>query len=74
MQVFKDKTNIPLGTLLVNVIGCLMIGFLTVLAENSNWVSADTRNFMVIGILGAFSTFSTFGYESFTLLKSGMNL
>jgi CrcB protein len=73
MQVFKNKTNIPLGTLLVNVVGCLLIGFLAALAENSNLISTDTRNFLVIGILGAFTTFSTFSYESFNLLKSGMN-
>jgi fluoride exporter len=73
MQIFKTKTNIPLGTLLVNVIGCLLIGFLAVIAENSKLISAETRNFLVVGILGAFTTFSTFGYESVTLLKSGLN-
>jgi len=74
MQLFKSKTHIPMGTLLVNVIGCLLIGFLAVTAENSKLISADTRNFLVVGILGAFTTFSTFGYESVSLLKSGLNL
>lgn len=73
MQLFKSKTHIPLGTLLVNVIGCLLIGFLAVTAENSKLISADTRNFLTVGILGAFTTFSTFGYESVSLLKNGLN-
>lgn len=73
MQLFKTKTSIPMGTLLVNVIGCLLVGFLAVMAENTKLISADTRNFLVIGILGAFTTFSTFGYESINLLKSGLN-
>jgi CrcB protein len=72
MQVFKTKHNIPLGTLLVNVVGCLLIGVLAVLAENSRILTPDTRNFLIVGILGAFTTFSTFGYESMTMLKNGL--
>lgn len=73
-QLLKTKTNIPMGTLLVNVFGCLLIGFLAVMAENSRLISVETRNFLIVGILGAFTTFSTFGYESVTLLKNGLNL
>jgi CrcB protein len=72
MQVFKGKTNIPLGTLLVNVVGCLLIGFLAVLDENGKVISTETRNFLIVGILGAFTTFSTFGYETVNLFKSGL--
>lgn len=71
MQVFKTKHQIPVGTLLVNVIGCLVIGFLAVIAENSRIFTPDTRNFLIVGILGAFTTFSTFGYESMSMLKNG---
>lgn len=73
MQVFKTRHEIPLGTLLVNVVGCLLIGFLAVLAENSRILTPETRNFLIIGILGAFTTFSTFGYESMAMLKNGAN-
>lgn len=71
-QLYKSKTHLPLGTLLVNVLGCLLIGFLAVLAENGRWVSAEARNFLVVGVLGAFTTFSTFGYESVSMLKNGL--
>lgn len=74
MQVFKTKHAIPVGTLLVNVIGCLLIGFLAVMAENGRILTPDTRNFLIVGILGAFTTFSTFGYESMTMLKSGAGI
>lgn len=70
-QLFKDKVPVPLGTLLVNVIGCLLIGILATLAEEGQLLTPQSRNFLIVGILGAFTTFSTFGYESVTLLKNG---
>jgi CrcB protein len=70
-QVFKDKLPLPLGTLLVNVIGCLLIGVLATLAEQGRVLTAESRNFLIVGVLGAFTTFSTFGYESVTLLQNG---
>ncbi|MCX6055430.1 MAG: fluoride efflux transporter CrcB [Chloroflexi bacterium] len=73
MQFFKTKSEIPLGTLLVNVLGCFLIGMLAVVAENSRILPVEARNFLIIGILGAFTTFSTFSYESVTLLKGGLN-
>jgi CrcB protein len=73
-KIFKDKLPLPLGTLLVNVIGCLLIGVLATLAERGNVLSTQARNFLIVGILGAFTTFSTFGYESVTLLQSGLKL
>ena len=56
----------------MNVVGCLLIGVLAVLAENSKVLSPDTRNFLIVGILGAFTTFSAFGYESMNMLKNGL--
>lgn len=62
----------PLGTLLVNTAGCLAIGFLFTLAEDRGVMPANTRLFVFVGILGGFTTFSSFGYETFTLWRDGM--
>jgi CrcB protein len=70
-QSFKDRLPLPLGTLLVNVIGCLLIGILATLAESGKVITPEGRNFVIVGVLGAFTTFSTFGYESITLLDQG---
>ncbi len=69
-KIFKDELPLPLGTLIVNVVGCLLIGILATLAEEGNVITPQTRNFLVVGILGAFTTFSTFGYESISLLRN----
>ena len=76
----------PYGTLVVNCTGCLLIGCFLYLVEDRAFFSAhpQLRLFLSIGILGAFSTFSTFGYEtanlfwdrkfSFALLNIGGNV
>lgn len=69
-RVFKDKLPLPLGTLIVNVVGCLLIGILATLAEEGKLITPQARNFLIVGILGAFTTFSTFGYESISLLQN----
>jgi CrcB protein len=60
----------PWGTLAVNLLGCFAIGFLWNIFENFAY-SPNTRVFIFIGILGAFTTFSTFGLESFNLIREG---
>ena len=61
----------PIGTATVNVIGCLVIGFLAQLAESRAFLSGEMRALIMVGILGGFTTFSTFGYETFQLLRDG---
>ncbi len=63
----------PVGTLVVNVLGCLAIGILAELAESRGIISTETRLFAMTGILGGFTTFSTFSNESFGLLRDGQN-
>jgi CrcB protein len=60
----------PLGTLSVNVIGSFFLSVILYLTENKGLFSEETRIFLTIGILGAFTTMSTFSYESFRLLES----
>ncbi|HEY3293848.1 MAG TPA: fluoride efflux transporter CrcB [bacterium] len=62
---------LPWGTLAVNVLGCLAIGFCGGLAESRQLFSPDARLFLFIGIFGGFTTFSTFGYETFALARDG---
>ncbi|MEJ2545712.1 MAG: fluoride efflux transporter CrcB [Calditrichaceae bacterium] len=65
------KTWFPFGTLAVNVLGCLLIGFLSGIAENRQIFSPELRLLVFIGILGGFTTFSTFGYEIFNFARDG---
>ncbi|MBN1783100.1 fluoride efflux transporter CrcB [bacterium] len=59
----------PLGTMGVNLIGCLCIGFIGGLADQRECFTPEIRMFLLIGILGSFTTFSTFGYESLALIR-----
>lgn len=69
MHKYVD-TIFPIGTLTANLIGCLLIGFLWQLFD-ATIVSENTRVFLLVGLLGAFTTFSTFGLESLNLLRDG---
>ena len=51
------------------MIGCFFIGVLTYLVESRSFFSTETRSFILIGLLGAFTTFSTFGYETLGLIR-----
>ena len=67
-------TTFPFGTLAVNLIGCFLIGFLAVLAEEKFLLGPAARVFLMIGFCGAFTTFSTFMLETANLTKDGENL
>jgi CrcB protein len=67
----KAGWTFPLETLLINVAGCVVLGLLLGLVEARGVFSASTRAFLFVGLLGGFTTFSTFGYESFQLLRDG---
>jgi len=59
----------PYGTLVVNVLGCLLIGLLGGLAEYRQVLEPGQRLFLMIGILGGFTTFSTFAFETLSLAQ-----
>ena len=62
-------SEFPFGTFAVNVVGCLLIGLLNGLAETRQVISPELRLFLMIGILGGFTTFSAFGYETLSLIR-----
>ena len=67
------RDDFPVGTLAVNVIGCFVIGVLSQLAEARGAFAPETRAFVVIGILGGFTTFSSFGNETMNLWRDSQN-
>lgn len=61
--------SFPYGTLVINVTGCLVIGLLLTLAEDRELLSREARLLLVTGFLGSYTTFSTFGWETYALLR-----
>jgi CrcB protein len=74
VQDLSGSIGFPWGTLAVNVLGCFAIGFLSHLADERGVFSTEARSFLFVGILGGFTTFSTFGNESMNLFRSGENV
>jgi CrcB protein len=71
VQRLVPSALFPWGTLVVNVIGCLLIGLLAGLAEGRQFFGPDARAFLMIGVLGGFTTFSSFGYDTYMLMRGG---
>lgn len=59
----------PYGTFVVNVTGCLAFGLIAGLSEQRAVIGPAARTFLLIGVLGGFTTFSTYGFETFGLLR-----
>ena len=62
----------PWATLVVNVVGALLIGALYGAVENRSFFTPEVRGLLTIGLLGGFTTFSAFSYETLTLLRDGV--
>ncbi len=65
-----DAPFIPYGTMIVNVVGCFLIGFLGGLSEMRHFFSPEIRALVLIGFLGGFTTYSAFGYEVVSLFRN----
>ena len=73
LSIFPHRyidTIIPLGTSLVNILGSFIIGFLWAMTENAN-LHPNIKLFIFTGFIGAFTTFSTYIFETFKLLQNG---
>ena len=64
-----SKGLFPWSTFVINVTGCFVMGGLMYLFEERGVISADLRLFLMVGILGGYTTFSTYGYEAESLLQ-----
>ena len=67
----RFHSAMPWGTLLVNVTGCLVVGILATLADERGLITQNVRIFLITGLLGALTTFSTFGIETLRLIEAG---
>jgi len=71
IQQWSGVVTFPVGTLAINVLGSFVIGFVIRLATGSTIISPDVRAGLTVGFCGAFTTMSTFSYESVKLMGDG---
>jgi len=72
VQFYVEKgmsSTFPVGTLIANIAGSFIIGMVFAIAEKGNLMSSEWRIFLTVGICGGFTTFSSFSYNTFTMLK-----
>ena len=65
----SGNSTFPVGTMSVNIIGSFLLGFIMYFSEYTGVFSDEIRIFITIGVLGGFTTMSTFSYESFRMLE-----
>jgi CrcB protein len=71
LNVYMHFLAIPMGTLTVNVVGSFIIGVIVGISQKSEILSADVRLFLMVGICGGFTTFSSFSVENLMLIQNG---
>ena len=71
VQHWSGSVRFPYGTLAVNILGSLIIGSLSELVEGSGFLGPQARAMLLVGMVGAFTTFSTLCSETFNLLRAG---
>lgn len=71
LNLYLHFLSIPMGTLTVNILGSFIIGFLVGVSAKSEIISADMRLFLMVGVCGGFTTFSSFSNENMMLIQNG---
>src|SRR5437773_2931725 len=61
----------PFGTLIVNVLGSFLIAFIMHVGSATEWISSDVRAMLTTGVMGGFTTYSTFNYETTNYFRAG---
>ena len=74
VQNWSKFSHFPFGTLVVNLVGCLLIGALAQLGESRDIFTPEASSLIFFGFLGAFTTFSTFSADSLNLMRNGQSL
>ena len=76
-SVFVNKywaNHFPLATFITNVLGCFLIGILIGILEKNNLTNSNLKWFLITGFCGGYTTFSTFGFENYTLFQNNNSL
>jgi len=74
LNLYWHFLSIPMGTLTVNVVGSFVIGILAGISIKSEIISPDLRLFLMVGVCGGFTTFSSFSNENLILMQNGQIL
>ncbi len=74
LNISHNFLSIPIGTLTVNILGSLVIGLIAGLAHKHLQINSNWQLFLMVGVCGGFTTFSSFSNENFLLLQNGQIL
>ena len=67
----KGESVFPWGTFIVNTLGCFILGLVYIWSTEKLIISTNTKTFLAVGVLGAFTTFSTFSLDTLSIIKAG---